>query len=443
MGSSHLLPPPSPCPLRRELKYVLNDSGASAILASPSHFERMADLGKALGTTVVPVGRPLTHGSRPQQGSQGLKHLLDNVAPEDSALMIYTSGTTGRPKGVVHTHRGLHAQTSALIDAWGWQAEDHILHTLPLHHVHGIVVAMLCGLQAGAAVEFMPRFSPSRVWERVQSSADPVSIFMGVPTMYAFLINAYEGAPATSQGGMREAARRLRLWTCGSAACPKPTLAAWAEISGATPLERYGMTETGMILGNPLCGERRVGTVGLPFPALGVRLVDQDNKVGKEGEIRVRGAQLFKEYWRNPEATRDAYDDEGYFQTGDQAVVEGDPPYYRMLGRSSVDIIKHGGYKISALDIEGKLLALPGIQECAVLGLPDDTYGEVIAAVLALDGDVKELTLADLRARAAPHLPAYQLPSRMCILPALPRNALGKVNKKALRALCFPEQVKQ
>jgi malonyl-CoA/methylmalonyl-CoA synthetase len=246
-------------------------------------------------------------------------------------------------------------------------------------------------------------------------AAPELTVFMAVPTIYARL--AAQPRPGDY--------RHIRLMVCGSAALPVSVLEQWRALTGHTLLERYGMTETGMILSNPLHGERRAGFVGVPLPGVEVKLV------GDPGEIWVRGPGVFREYWNRPDATAAAFAD-GWFKTGDIAVFENG--MYRMLGRSSVDIIKTGGYKVSALEIEETLREHPAIQECAVVGAPDPEWGErVCAAVVAR----RPLTLDELRAWAKQRLATYKVPSRLALVEALPRNAMGKVVKPELAKLLF------
>lgn len=419
-----------------EIEYVLQDSGASRVLATKQHSERLRSIAAPLGAQVdvVSASREHEHKSKRSEKEHAeslTEPLLAAMRPSDGALVIYTSGTTGRPKGALHTLGSLDAQVTTLRGAWGWKPTDRILHTLPLHHVHGIVNALLCELASGAGVEFLPKFSPTRVWQRLQQDhPDPITVFMGVPTMYAFLLSELDKMAEGDRRRAAEAAAGLRLTVSGSSACPLPIMQRWEEVSGQVLLERYGMTETGMILGNPLRGQRRPGTVGKPFPGVDVRLDEHT------GELGVRSAQLFAGYWGRPDATDAAFDPEGWFLTGDTAEVDA-KGYYRLLGRTSVDIIKHGGYKLSALDIESKLLEHPDIRECAVVGLADDVYGEQVAAVVALKGS-EGLRLEQLQQWAKHHLAPYQVPKFLKVVPELPRNAMGKVNKKALKAELFP-----
>jgi malonyl-CoA/methylmalonyl-CoA synthetase len=327
---------------------------------------------------------------------------------------------------VVTTHANLEAQITALIEAWDWSERDRILLVLPLHHVHGIVNVVLCGLWAGATVEMPAGFAADAVWDRL--AAGELTVFMAVPTIYRKLIAAWEAAVPERQAAWSAGARKLRLMVSGSAALPVATLEAWRGITEHTLLERYGMTELGMALSNPLEGERRPGYVGLPLPGVQVRLVDAEGRAtpeGAPGEIEVRGPNVFLEYWNRPAETAAAFRD-GWFRTGDTGVRE--QGAYRILGRSSVDIIKTGGYKVSALEIEEVLRQHEAVAECAVVGLADPEWGERIAVAVEL-APGRALTLAELLPWARERLAPYKLPRALCCVAALPRNAMGKVVK--------------
>jgi malonyl-CoA/methylmalonyl-CoA synthetase len=329
--------------------------------------------------------------------------------------MLYTSGTTGKPKGVVTTHANLAAQIGSLLEAWEWTADDRTLLVLPLHHVHGLINVVGCALAAGASCEILPQFETEPAWERLASG--DITVFTAVPTIYHRLIASWDAAPPTIQRARTAGARRVRLMMSGSAALPRTTLDRWREITGHTLLERYGMTELGMALSNPLHGERRPGFVGAPLPGVDVRLVD--------GELQVRGAGVFLEYWRRPEETRAAFDD-GWFRTGDVAVLEHGA--YRLLGRSSVDIIKTGGFKVSALEIEEAIRQHPAVGDCAVIGEPDEEWGERVVALIELKHGAT-LALDELQGWIKPRLAPYKVPRALRCGP-LPRNAMGKVIKR-------------
>jgi malonyl-CoA/methylmalonyl-CoA synthetase len=331
---------------------------------------------------------------------------------------------------VVTTHANITAQVRSLVTAWEWRAADRIILVLPLHHVHGIVNVLTCALWAGAGCVMAPKFDAERVWSRIAEG--DLTLFMAVPTTYAKLIAAWEAAAPERRRAWSAGCAHMRLMVSGSAALPVQRLERWREISGHVLLERYGMTEIGMALSNPLHGERRPGFVGVPLPGVEARLVDEHGGPapdGIAGEVEVRGPAVFLEYWRQPEATAAAFR-EGWFRTGDVAVVEGGA--YRILGRSSVDIIKTGGYKVSALEVEEALRSHPAIAECAVVGVEDPEWGERICAAVERRG---ELTLAALQSWAKERLAPYKIPRALCYVAALPRNAMGKVTKSEVARL--------
>jgi malonyl-CoA/methylmalonyl-CoA synthetase len=399
-----------------ELETVLEDSGAQTVVVAAELRERLGDLPQRLGLQVVEVAELF--------GAAG-GVVLPELSSPGRAMIVYTSGSTGRPKGVVSTHANIAAQIGSLVEAWEWRQEDRILEVLPLHHVHGIVNVVSCALWSGAACEMMPRFDAAAVWRRLGSGE--LTLFMAVPTIYVRLIRAWEEAQPAEREGWSRGARALRLMVSGSAALPVSVLERWHQITGHSLLERYGMTETGMILSNPLDGERRPGFVGTPLPRVEVRLRGEDRSLSTtEGEVEVRGPGVFREYWQRPDATTESFTDDGWFRTGDVAVVEdGD---YRLLGRKSVDILKTGGYKVSALEIEEVLRRHPVIEECAVVGIPDEEWGERVgAAIVCRDG--RRLELEELRLWARERLAPYKVPTRLIGVEALPRNPLGKVTK--------------
>lgn len=354
------------------------------------------------------------------------------------AMILYTSGTTSRPKGVVTTHANINAQIETLVEAWEWSPEDRILLCLPLHHVHGIINVLSCALWTGATCEMLPRFNAETIWDRISSGS--ITVFMAVPTIYAKLIADWENASAERRARWSRGAAQLRLMVSGSAALPITTLERWREITGHTLLERYGMTEIGMALSNSYRGERIAGCVGRPLPGVEVRLVNeagQEVAPGTPGEIEVRGANVFSEYWRKSEATLESFRG-NWFRTGDTAVIENG--VYRILGRTNIDILKTGGHKVSALEIEEVLREHPAVAECAVVGVPDPEWGERVGAALVLR-DGKALDIDSLRAWAKLRLATHKVPSRLLILETLPRNAMGKATKPAIRTLFESAQV--
>lgn len=410
-----------------ELAHVLSDADVEVAVATPALGPRIEASCRQEGVRVLDAAGVL----------QGEEMALPEVSAERRAMILYTSGTTSRPKGVVSTHLSLQAQVTSLVEAWGWRRDDRIPLFLPLHHVHGIVNVLLSALWSGALVEPFPAFDRQRILERVGEGA--YTLFMAVPTIYVKLIQALEAAPSEERESFVKGFAAMRLMISGSAALPASVHKKWTGLTSQRLLERYGMTEIGMGLSNPLEGERRPGAVGQPLPGVEVRLVSESGQVvmGEEepGEIQVRGPAVFQEYWRRPEVTSQAFVD-GWFRTGDMAVVE--DGYYRIMGRLSVDIIKSGGEKISALEIEEVLRRHPGVQECAVVGVPDDTWGEAVAAAVIPRGGVA-LELESVRDWARDHLSRERLPRRLLVVDDLPRNAMGKVMKPVVKTLFASE----
>ena len=406
-----------------ELAYMIGDSGATHVVADPGAVDLLAPVAAAAGVRLLTTTELLGHqelGPLPQLGAIR------------RAMIVYTSGTTGRPKGAVTTHHAIGAQVASLVEAWEWRSDDRLLLTLPMHHVHGIINGLGCALAARATCEMLTAFDAEVVWDRLASGE--ITVFTAVPTIYRRLVASWDAAPPTVQRTRSEGVRGLRLMMSGSAALPVQTLERWREISGHTLLERYGMTEIGMALSNPLHGERRPGFVGVPLPDVDVQLVDEEGIQvieGTAGEVEVRGATVFREYWQRPDETRQAFR-RGWFRTGDVAVVE--DGYYRLLGRTSVDIIKTGGFKVSALEIEEVLRTHPAIAECAVIGTADQEWGERVSAAVELRPDAT-LALDELQQWAKERLAPYKIPRVLKAVTALPRNAMGKVVKPELVAL--------
>ena len=399
-----------------ELDHVVADSRCSTIICSPQYAQSAAGLAATHDLRAVECdGRRRSTTSRP------------SPAAEDDALIVYTSGTTGRPKGVVHTHASLAAQMSGMVEAWDWTADDRIICVLPLHHVHGLVNVTLTPLWVGALCESPGGFDAGHVWNRMASG--DLTLFMAVPTVYARLISAWESADASTRARWSEGARRLRLMVSGSAALPVSVLDRWQGLTGHVLLERYGMTELGMALGNTL--ERRVpGHVGWPFPGVEAML-------DEESQLRIRGPQVFDRYWNRPAETAASFID-GWFCTGD--IAEFDEQGYRLLGRASVDILKTGGEKVSALEIEEVFRTHPAVADCAVVGVADAEWGQrvAIAIIPTPDSDADEFTLEHVRSWGRRLLSAPKVPSLVLVVDGLPRNAMGKVVKTEVAAMFQP-----
>lgn len=359
--------------------------------------------------------------------------ILPEISPERRALMLFTSGTTSKPKGVVSTHKTVRAQITTLVEAWAWNQDDSIPLFLPLHHIHGIINILSCGLWAGARIHLYGKFDIPGIADDV--IAGRFNLFMAVPTIYVKLIQYFDSIEQERVRKICEGFASMRLMVSGSAACPVKLFEQWQELTGQVLLERYGMTEIGMGISNPYYGERRAGYVGQPLPGVDVQLFDENDepvyREGVPGEIRVRGDNVFLEYWNNPKATEESFKN-GWFCTGDVGIVE--DGYYRIMGRSSIDIIKSGGYKLSALEIEGVLLTHDAIREVAVIGLEDDTWGESVLAIVVLKEDAS-LDYDQLKQWCVGKMSSYKIPKGLKIIDALPRNAMGKVTKPDLKSL--------
>ena len=406
-----------------ELEHSLTSASVSRMIANGEYRESLRELCARLGIELLSVDEVMTAEVK----------ALPEISQERRAMMLFTSGTTNKPKGVVSTHRTIAAQITTLIDAWAWSDADTIPLFLPLHHIHGIINILSCGLWAGATVDLFEKFDMPAISAKVASKR--YNVFMAVPTIYVKLIQYFDTLEKDAVEKICAGFKQMRLNISGSAACPVKLFEQWQELTGQVLLERYGMTEIGMGISNPYKGERRAGHVGLPLPGVEVKLIGEDGQEISEeqspGEIRVRGDNVFQEYWNNEAATKESFVD-GWFCTGDVAVI--DKGYYRIMGRSSVDIIKSGGYKLSALEIEGTLLTHESIAEVAVIGVEDETWGEAVSAFVVLKPDAS-LSFDELKTWCDGKMSAYKIPKNLHLLDALPRNAMGKVTKPALKTL--------
>ena len=417
-----------------EARHILEDSGAVAVLTREGQ-ECHGVLEEILGRNGPPDLRhviPLAEALPSSLYSSSPKQILPSAPPADAdvAMLIYTSGTTGKSKGVALSFGALEENTRAVMELWRFTESDRLVLALPLFHVHGLCLGVLGALLTGFTLLLEERFDAARVVEAF--AREEATAFMGVPTMYVRLLEYLEAHPEGAA-----ALRKARLFTAGSASLPAPDFAAFREKTGHAILERYGMSETLFTLSNPHDGERRPGTVGLPVSGCSVRLVGDDGRespVGELGEIHVKGNGVMSGYWQRPGETAAAFRD-GWFLTGDVARRDADG-YVTIVGRSSVDIIKSGGFKISAREIEDVLRRHPAVKDAAVVGLPDRVWGQCIAAALVLKDteppDGSGLVCAAVAAFAAEHLADYKKPRHIRAVPDLPRNALGKVQKHLL-----------
>ncbi|KAJ4194717.1 hypothetical protein NW767_009903 [Fusarium falciforme] len=484
MAARSIAVPLSPAFPAPELQYILNQSEAS-LLVSSAKFAAKAKEVLATDLTAKPAHLEL---QKHVGGGTHEKVELGDSNPGEAGMMLYTSGTTNRPKGVLLPQSVLTAQSRSLLEAWEYSPADHLLHVLPLHHIHGTVNAILTPLLAGSTIEFMFPFNADAVWKRLSAPflastandasapKDKITFFTVVPTVYSRLLSSHKSLPPDAQEAARRAIspENMRLAISGSAALPTPIKTAWRDLShGNVLLERYGMTEVGMALSCGLDFSDRVdASVGWPLPSVQARLVDVDTgdiikegeEVNKEtgrersGEIQLRGPTIFREYWRNPKATASEFVDDAdgkgrWFKTGDVAVRRPVPsaaaaqpwahgPLYFIQGRKSADIIKTGGEKVSALEVERELLSLPQVAEAAVVAVPSGQWGHKVGAVLVLDNEVvKKWSALDMRRALKDRLANYKIPQVMRIVDHIPRNAMGKINKKQLVKSIFPDDI--
>ncbi len=404
------------------LEYVIEDTESTILVVSEQYETFIQPLVHQFNLRLIVLGK---------EDSIALAQLPD-IDTSRNAMILYTSGTTNKPKGVVTTHDNLEAQISTLVKAWEWSSADRTICVLPLHHVHGIINVVSCSHWSGASCRFIDGFSAEEIFKLFESGA--INVFMAVPTIYYKLITYWESLPEANQQSLTRAMLAFRLMVCGSAALPVSVMEKWKTISTHTLLERYGMTEIGMAVSNPYHGERRAGYIGMPLPGVDVKLVDENYnevKTGEPGEIIVKGKNVFKEYWKKPEATAKEFTSDGWFKTGDVAIVE--DGYYRIMGRNSVDIIKSGGYKISALEIEEELRKHDAIADCAVVGIPNDEWGELIVSALVVKD--KALNTDELNKWLRERMAAYKTPRKYLLVDELPRNAMGKVTKNDVKKL--------
>ena len=357
-----------------------------------------------------PVARALTLRALQAEGCAGFQPVAR--AAEDIAAILYTSGTTGRPKGAMLSHRALASNSLTLKDYWHFTAADTLLHALPIFHTHGLFVATNVALMAGAALEFLPKFSVDAILEAMPRA----TALMGVPTFYTRLLKA---------DGLTTASANMRLFISGSAPLLASTHRAWQARTGHTILERYGMTETNMNTSNPYDGERRAGTVGFPLPGVDLRI---EAPKGEIGIIEVRGDNVFSGYWNMPEKTAEELGPDGWFITGDLGQIDSDG-YVTIVGRGK-DLVISGGFNIYPKEVEEVLDRFNGVTESAVIGLPDDDLGEKVVAVIATN---EALDDPALNAFAAENLARYKCPRAYHFVEALPRNTMGKVQKNLLR----------
>lgn len=351
---------------------------------------------------------------------ESMEHAVVDCDGGDIAALLYSSGTTGRPKGIVLSHDNLCSNAETLVEAWGFTSDDCLLHMLPIYHVHGLFVAISCVLMSGARMVWHNRYDAAAAIAALPNC----TVMMGVPTFYTRLLANPDLDESVCRG--------MRLFVSGSAPLLSETFAEFHARTGHTILERYGMTETGMNTSNPLTGERKPGTVGPALPRVSIRVVDSDGQVvdqGKTGNLQVKGPNVFSGYWRMPEKTEEDFTADGFFNTGDKAVID-DEGYVSIVGRAK-DMVITGGLNVYPKEVEMVIDDIAGVSESAVIGVPDADFGEAVVAVIVPSGTPLESSQVISICKA--ELANFKVPKQIHWVEALPRNAMGKVQKNVLR----------
>jgi len=413
-----------------EIEYFIGNAEPGVVVCTPGNFGWVSKIAFSQGTGhVFTLGDDRTGSLLERAAHHSDVHMPVQKSADDLAAILYTSGTTGRSKGAMLTHGNLLSNAVTLKDYWGWKAGDVLIHALPIFHVHGLFVAIHGALINGSKMIWFAKFDP----KAVLAAMPRATVFMGVPTLYVRLL--------AEAGLTKDAAKNMRLFIAGSAPLLIETFTEWQRRTGHTILERYGMSETIMLTSNPYAAdkrhagqsERRGATVGFPLPGVGLRVVDDANKplpVGEIGNIQVQGPNVFKGYWRMPEKTKEEFTADGWFKTGDVGKVD-ERDYVSIVGRSK-DLIISGGYNVYPAEIEGYINDMPGVAESALVGVPHPDFGEVgVAVVIAKPG--ASLNPDAIVAQLKSQLANFKIPKKCFVVPELPRNTMGKVQKNLLR----------
>jgi malonyl-CoA/methylmalonyl-CoA synthetase len=408
-----------------EIEYFIGNAEPSVVVCSARHFVWVSKLAFKAGVQNVFTLDDDRSGSLLERAAwHGDAHAPAVKRADDLAAILYTSGTTGRSKGAMLTHGNLLSNARTLHDYWGWQPSDVLVHVLPIFHVHGLFVASHGALLAGAKMLWFNKFEPKATIAQLPRA----TVFMGVPTLYVRML----AEPALT----RAACASMRLFVAGSAPLLAETFEAWRERTGHTIVERYGMSETAMLTSNPYRaqdGERRAGTVGVPLPGVELRIHDEKGQPCRRGEvggIEVRGPNVFKGYWRMPEKTAEEFTPDLWFKTGDVGKID-ESGVVTIVGRSK-DLIISGGYNVYPAEIEGTLNEQPGVAESAVVGVPHADFGEAVIAVVVPKPGANVDTAALIMALKG-EIANFKVPKQIFIVPELPRNQMGKVQKNLLR----------
>jgi len=405
-----------------EVGYFLTDATPRVFVCTPGNQERLAAVADECGVpAVLGLGAAGEGDLIEALEAQPASEQIVEVAGDDLAAILYTSGTTGRSKGAMLSHANLSANARVLYDYWHWQPGDVLLHALPIFHVHGLFVALHCALLGGSRVIFLPRFNA----DQILAALPEASVMMGVPTFYTRLLERRDST--------RELCAGMRLFISGSAPLLAETHREFEVRTGHRILERYGMTEAGMITSNPYDGERIAGTVGFALPGVGARVTDDQGRElprGEAGVLEISGPNVFRGYWKMPEKTAEEFRPDGWFITGDIAVMAEDGRV-TIVGRAK-DLIISGGFNVYPKEIESQIDDLPGVKESAVIGVPHPDFGEGVAAVVVPDGSTP-VTEASVIGALKDRLARFKQPKRVFVVDELPRNTMGKVQKNVLR----------
>jgi malonyl-CoA/methylmalonyl-CoA synthetase len=405
-----------------EVNFFLGDASPQLFVCMPNRLDELKSVAQRQGVPeLLTLGAAGDGELMAAVSSMPECEDIANIATDDLAAILYTSGTTGRSKGAMLSHGNLAANARVLFAYWHWQNNDVLLHALPIYHVHGLFVALHCALLGASRVIFMPRFEVSTVLQKLPES----TVMMGVPTFYTRLLD--------DAGFNRSICSNMRLFISGSAPLLAETHRDFEARTGHRILERYGMTETGMITSNPYDGERIAGTVGYPLPGISARVADNDGRElprGESGVLEIAGPNVFQGYWQMPDKTAEEFRADGWFITGDIAVMD-DDGRVTIVGRAK-DLIISGGFNVYPKEVESEIDALPGVKESAVIGVPHPDFGEGVTAIVVADDstEINEQIIFDaLRDRLA----RFKQPKQIFIVDELPRNTMGKVQKNILR----------
>ena len=405
-----------------ELKYFLNNASPVVLICEDQDLSALIPVADAAGVKQVLSLNPDGSGSLMDAAESSSGEFTTVIQrADDTAALLYSSGTTGVPKGIMLSHQNLGSNAKVLTKAWGFREQDRLLHALPIFHVHGLFVALGCVICSGASMRWLAAFSAKSVIQYLPEC----TVLMGVPTFYTRLLD--------SSGFTQKICANIRLFVSGSAPLLEETFKQFESRTGHRILERYGMTETNMNTSNPLKGERKAGTVGPPLPGVEVRITDDENlslATGEIGNLQVKGSNVFKGYWKMPDKTAEDFTEDGFFNTGDQGIIDVDG-YVAIVGRSK-DLVITGGLNVYPKELELIIDKIDGVKESAVIGAPHADFGECVVAVVVLQSG-SSLGESDIIDQLKDQIANFKVPKRVIILDELPRNTMGKVQKNVLR----------